>query len=94
MIKIFSIFLDTRPFFEHFLKKNVFLPLKKLKTLKFSKIAKNEVKAVQVAVFATPHGMSAIPRGVSVAQHCVLVVPAALRGMLALQDTHGNTRGA
>ena len=52
------------------------------------------MKAVQVAVFATPHGMLAVPRGVSVAQHCVLVVPAALRGMLALQDTHGNTRGA
>ena len=56
------------------------------------------MKAVKVAVLATPRGMSAVLHGVLVAQHGVLVaphgVPAALRGMLALQDTHGNTRGA
>ena len=56
------------------------------------------MKAVQVAVLATPHGMSAVLRDMSFSQRGVLVaprsVPAALRGMLALQDTHGNTRGA
>ena len=31
MIKIFSIFLDTRPFFEHFLKKMFFYPSKSWK---------------------------------------------------------------
>ena len=52
MIKIFSIFLDTRPFFLALFEKNVFLPLEKMKTLNnFSKFAKNEVKAVKVAVF-------------------------------------------
>ena len=52
----------------------VFSP-EKLKTL-FSKFAKNEAKAVKVAVLAAPCN--------------VLVAP---RGMLALQDTHGNSRG-
>ena len=61
------------------------MPLEKLK--KFSKFAKNEVKAVKVAVcnvLVAPRGVSATPRG----------VPAALRGMFAIQDTHGNSRGA
>ena len=54
MIKIFSIFLDTRPFLEHFLKK-LFLPLEKLKMgRKFLKFAQNEVKALSVSVLAAP----------------------------------------
>ena len=64
---------------DHFLstfEKKVFLPLENLKTLKkFSKIAKNEVKAEKVAVLAAPRGMLATPRGVSVVLHGVLAVP-------------------
>ena len=63
VIKI-SIFLDTRLFFEYFLKK-CFLPLERLK-LKF---AKNEVKAVKVAEMATPCGVSAALQGMSAALH-------------------------
>ena len=65
------------------------MPLEKLK--KFSKFAKNEVKAVKVAVLAAPCNVLVAPRGVS-ATPCG--VPAALRGMFAIQDTHGNSRGA
>ena len=64
-------------------EKKVFLPLENLKTLKkFSNIAKNEVKAVKVAVLAAPcnvlaapRGVLATPRGVSVVLHGVLAVP-------------------
>ena len=84
MIKIFSIFLDTRPFFE----KNVFLPLEKLKTL--SKFAKNEVKAVKVAVSAALQDVSASRCDMSTAQHDVSAAPC---DMLATQDTNGNSRG-
>ena len=46
-------------------EKKGFLPLENLKTLKkFSKIAKNEVKAVKVAVLAAPHDISATPNDV------------------------------
>ena len=44
---------------------------------KFSKIAKNEVKGIKLAILATPRGVSA-----------------ALHGMLAAEDTPGNSRGA
>ena len=44
--------------------------LKKLKILsKFSKFAKNEVKAVKVAEMATPCGVSAALQGMSAALH-------------------------
>ena len=81
---IFYFFLDTRPFFEHFLKK-CFLPLENLKTL-FSKFAKNELKAVKVAAlhaaFAILSGMLAAPCGMTAAPH----------GVSAPPDSHGNSR--
>ena len=62
---MFSIFLDTRQFFEHFLKKCFFAPRKADKHLeKFSKFAKNEVKAVKMAVSAALRGMSATPHNI------------------------------
>ena len=62
---IFSIYLDIRPFFEHFLKK-MFLPQEKLKTIK--KFAKNKVKGVEVAVLAAMSGVLAAPYGTSATQ--------------------------
>ena len=59
---------------------------------------KNEVKAVKVAVLAAPGNVLAAPRGMSAAPRSVLAaphgVPAAPHGVLALQDTHGKSRGA
>ena len=53
-------------------------------------VAKNEVKAIKVAVLATTRGVSAALHGVSAAPRGV---PAAPHGVLALQDTHRNSRG-
>ena len=54
---------------------------------KFSKFAKNEVKAVKVAVLAAPCNVLATPCGVSAVPHGVLAaqrgVPAELCGVLA-----------
>ena len=54
------------------------------------------MKAVKVAVLAAPCnvlaapcGMLAVPHGLSAA---LRIVPAALHGVLALQDTHGTSR--
>ena len=62
MIKIFSIFLDTRPFLEHFLKKMFFC----------SRKAENNLLRMK---------------------NEAVKVLSALLGMLAIQDTHGNSRG-
>jgi len=91
VIKIFSIFfwiLDH--FLSTFWKKCFFAPRK---AEKFSKFAKNEVKAIKVAVStamrdvsAAPHGVSVAPRGVSAAPRGMSATPC---GMLAGQDTPG-----
>ena len=71
--------------------KKCFLSLEKLKTLgKFSKFAKNEVKAVKVAVSATLHDMSAAPHDASATLRNVSAAPC---NMLATHDTHGTSRG-
>ena len=73
-------------------KKCFFAP-RKAENTKFSKFAKNEVKAVKVAVSTAMRDVSAAPRGASAALRGVLAalsgVSAALRGMLAGQDTPG-----
>jgi len=63
------------------------------KAEKFSKFAKNEVKAIKGAVStamrdvsAAPHGMSVAPRGVLAAPRGMSATPC---GMLAGQDTPG-----
>ena len=61
-MKIFSIFLDTRPFCKHILKKTL------------AKFAKNEAEAVKVAVLATQYGFLATLRGMSGALHCMSVL--------------------
>ena len=62
-----------------------FLHQEKLKTL-----AKNEVKAVSVAVSAALRNMLTSPRQVLAAPRIVLAI---VRGRLAAKDTNGNSRG-
>ena len=81
-MKIFSIFLDTRSFFEHFLKK-CFFALRKAEN-------KNEVKAAKGNVLAAPCNVLAKPHCVSAALHCLSAtqhgVSAAPQRMLAALD--------
>ena len=55
------------------------------------------MKAVKVAVFAAPCNVLATPHSMYAALHVMSAalpgMPAAPRGVLALQDTHGNSRG-
>ena len=54
-------------------------------------VAPRGMSAAPCGVSATPRGVSAAPRGMSAAPRGV---PVAMHGVLALQDTHGNSRGA
>ena len=53
-------------------------------------VAPRGMSAAPCGVSATPRGVSAAPRGMSAAPRGV---PVAMHGVLALQDTHGNSRG-
>ena len=67
------------------------MPLEKQKTLEnFSKFAKNQVKAVNVAVLAALCNVLAAPYSIRLHLRGVLGSP---HSVLALQDTHGTSRG-
>ena len=64
---------------------------------KFSKFAKNKIKAVKLAVLAAPRNVSAAPHGV-LATPCSMLATsrgllATLRGLSVTQDTHGKSSG-